>query len=103
MLVDLGEEPIHKKGPFNVVAKIYSEKENDYIYTKVLGRFNNYDAAFECWDSTNPSIDVIKKIMTQQRDKGDYSHHELEIGIYSDLDCDLAFLNTTLDPWHERS
>lgn len=102
MIVDLGEEPVNKIGKFRVVASIYSEKINSYIYSKTLGRFNNYDDAYECWDSTDLEESLVNDIMKKQRDAGDFSHHELEIGIFSPIEYNLAFMNKSLDVENEQ-
>lgn len=101
MLVDLGEEPKHKNGPFTVAADLYSEQANHYVKHWEGGVYDNYDEAFDRWDRWTPRN--LKKIMEERRKLGDYSHHELEIGIYSKYDTDLAFMNTTLDEGHEKS
>lgn len=105
MLVNLGEEPHNKNTTFIVSANIYSEQVNDYIHLWVGGIFNNYDDAYEFWDKWDPPIEEMNSIMEQQRKKGDYSHHELEVGIYSNdpnESRELAFMNKTIDEEHER-
>ena len=101
MLVNLGSEPINKNNIFTVSANIYSEKVNGYIKHWDGGTFTNYDDAFKFWDSWEPSEDEICSIMKLQRERGDFSHHELEIGIYRDVEEDLAFTNRSLDIEHE--
>lgn len=105
MVVDLGEEPSIKNARFIVEAKIYSESKNDYIHCWFGGEFSSYDKAYEFWDCWNPPKEEVDLIMKKQRESGDYSYHELIIGIWS-LDqretSSLAFMNTTLDFDNER-
>ena len=101
MIVDLGSEPKDPYGLFDVVAHLYSEKENSYVYGWKGGIFNNYDDAFEFWDQWEPSENEIYSIMKRRREDGDLSHHELEIGIYSEFEEDLAFTNRSIDAEHE--
>ena len=105
MIVDLGEEPSIKNARFIVEANIYSELKNDYIHSWFGGEFSSYDKAYEFWDCWNPPNEELIRVMENQRKSGDYSHHELEIGIWS-LDQNetrtLAFMNTTLDSANER-
>ena len=102
MLVDFGEEPKTKRGLFKVHARIYSELEDDYIFNKLLGQFNNYDDAFDCWENEDIPEETLTEIMKNQRAKGDHSHHELEIRITNPFNCNLAMANATLDRKHER-
>lgn len=105
MIVDLGEEPVIKRAIFQVTANIYSERENNYIHNWFGGEFSSYDRAYEFWNDWDPPKEEVDLIMKKQRESGDYSHHELEIGIWS-LDqretSNLAFMNTTLDFTNER-
>ena len=102
MLVDFGKEPKHKNELFTVIARIYSELEDDYIFKEVFGQFNNYDDAFECWENTDVPNDILKQIMERRRKRGDRSHHELEIKIVSPHNVNLAMANATLDRTNER-
>ena len=102
MIVDLGSEPKNKYGTFTVLAGIYSEKEDKHICEWRGGTYNTYDEAFERWDSWEPSENEIYSIMKKQRENGDLSHHELEIGIYSWGEVDLAYTNRSLDVEHEK-
>ncbi len=105
MNVDLGEEPQNKNTTFTVTANIYSEEANDYIHTWTGGTFKSYDEAYEFWDEWEPPQEEIDKIMKLEREQGDYSHHELEIGVWSndpDDDSELAFMNRTIDVENER-
>lgn len=101
MIVDLGSEPNNPVGLFKVSADIYSEKEDCYVHHWSGGSFNNYDEAFEFWDQWEPSENDIYSIMKRRRENGDLSHHELEIGIYSKNEEDLAFTNRSIDSEHE--
>ena len=105
MVVELGEEPLYKDANFTISANIYSEKVNDYIHHWDGGTFDNYDEAYEVWDRWELSKDEIEDIMKHEREEGDYSHHELEIGILSDNPKEpreLAFMNRTVDGDNER-
>ena len=105
MIVDLGEEPTIPRARFQVLASIYSEKEGDYIRQWFGGEFSSYDKAYSFWDEWDPPKCDICKFMKRRRELGDFSHHELEIGIWS-LDpnetSNLAFMNDTLDLEHEE-
>ena len=101
MIVDLGSEPKNPVGLFEVSADIYSEQENSHVHHWHGGSFENYDEAFEFWDQWEPSENEIYSIMKRRRENGDLSHHELEIGIYSELEEDLAFTNRSIDSEHE--
>lgn len=101
MIVDLGSEPKDPYGLFDVIAHLYSEKENSYVHVWKGGIFNNYDDAFEFWDQWGPSENEIYSIMKRRREDGDLSHHELEIGIYNIVEEDLAFTNRGVDTEHE--
>lgn len=106
MLVDLGEEPRNKNAIFTVMASIYSEQANAYIHHWEGGTFNNYDDAYEYWDSWEPSQEEINQVMQKERANGDYSHHELEVRIQSnDLEesSELAFMNRVVDEENERN
>lgn len=105
MLVDLGEEPCNKDATFTVAANIYSEQANDYIHHWEGGTFDNYDDAYECWDQWEPSQDEIDQVMKYERENGDYSHHELEVGVWSSdpkESRELAFMNRVVDEENER-
>lgn len=105
MMVDLGEEPMIKQSIFTVIANIYSEKENHHVHEWLGGTFDSYDKAYEFWDVWNPPKKEIQDIMKKRREQGDFSHHELEIGVYSDDPYEsrnLAFMNTTIDGKNER-
>lgn len=105
MLVDLGEEPSNKNATFIVAASIYSEQTNTYVHYWEGGIFNNYDDAYECWDQWEPSQDEIDQIMMNERENGDYSHHELEVRICSndpEENRELAFMNKVIDEENER-
>lgn len=104
MIVDLGEEPINKHAKFTVSASIFSEEANTYIHHWDGKTFDNYDDAYEYWDQWDPPQSEIDEIMRIERSDGDYSHHELEVGIYSDDPDDfseLAFMNRTVDEENE--
>lgn len=104
MIVDLGEEPVIKDTSFIVSANIYSEQANDYIYRWHGGVFDNYDDAYEFWDQWDPPSREVNNVMKFQRIKGDFSHHELEISIFSSDPNEirsLAFCNRTIDEEHE--
>lgn len=106
MLVDLGEEPHNKDATFTVTANIYSEQANEYIHHWEGGTFDNYDDAYERWDRWEPSKDEIDQIMREERENGDYSHHELEVGIQSndpEESRELAFMNRVVDEENERN
>lgn len=106
MIVDLGEEPSNKEATFTVSANIYSEEANTYIHHWDGGTFDNYDDAYECWDQWEPPEDETDTIMQNERKNGDYSHHELEIGIWSndpEESRELAFMNRTVDEVNERN
>lgn len=106
MLVDLGEEPLNKDATFTVTANIYSEQTNIYIHHWEGGIFDNYDDAYECWDRWEPSQDEIDQVMMKERENGDYSHHELEVGILSndpEESRELAFMNRGVDEENERN
>lgn len=105
MLVDLGEEPTIKNAHFTVFAAIYCESINDYIHHWEGGTFLSYDEAYDCWNEFDPPKEEINAIMEKQRASGDFSHHELEIGITSNNAMEtssLAFMNTTIDLEHEK-
>lgn len=105
MLISLGESiPLEdQQNTFVVVANIYSEKINDYVDHWTGGTFNTFKEAYDFWDEWEPPKDEIDQFMLETRAKGDYSHHELEIGVWcDDLDYDLPFMNMTLDLEHER-
>lgn len=106
MLVDLGEEPSNKNATFTVTANIYSEQANEYIHHWDGGTFDNYDDAYERWDQWEPSQDEIDQVMQKERENGDHSHHELEVGIWSDdpeENRELAFMNRVVDEENERN
>ncbi len=106
MIVDLGEEPHNKDATFTVAANIYSEQANTYIYHWEGGIFDNYDDAYEYWDQWEPSQDEIDRVMMEERENGDYSHHELEVGIWSndpEESSELAFMNRVVDEANERN
>lgn len=103
MQVDMGTEPSkeEKIGIFTVQANIYSESANDYIAHWDGGVFNNYDDALNYWDDWALCANEVDEIMHQRRLDGDHSHHELEIGIYSNSLCDLPLMNLELDVSNE--
>jgi hypothetical protein len=106
MLVDLGEEPRNKNATFTVAANIYSEQANEYIHHWDGGTFDNYDDAYDFWDQWEPSQNEIDQVMMKERENGDYSHHELEVGIWRndpEESKELAFMNRTVDEEHERT
>ena len=105
MIVELGEDPTIKNTTFRVIANIYSEEENERIYTQLGGIFDNYSNAYEFWDKWQPSNKIIKEFMNHRRNSGHYGHHELEITIESDNPNEtssLAYTNMTLDPDGEK-
>lgn len=105
MLVNLGS-PVRledQQNTFTVTANIYSEQANDYVGCLEGGTFDNFQEAYDFWDEWEPPKEKIDEKMLEERASGDYSHHELEIGIWcKDLDYDLPFMNMTLDGEHER-
>lgn len=106
MLVDCGEEPTIPDAKFTVAANIYSECCNEYVHHWEGGTFDNYDEAYEFWDKWDPPKEEVDEVMRQRREEGDYSHHELEIGVWSENPNEsafLAFMNETLDYEHERN
>lgn len=105
MVIDFGEEPHIKRATFKVVANIYSESENNYIYRWLGGEFSCYDKAYDFWDFWSPPKEEIEAVMKKRRDLGDYSHHEIEIGVFSSDDREtacLAFMNCTVDYENEK-
>ena len=102
MQVDMGVEPLDKQRTFTVEANIYSELANCYIAHWDGGTFDNYDSALDYWDDWALPSDEVESIMKKQREKGDYSHHELEIGIYSNDIFELPIMNMELDVGNER-
>lgn len=105
MIVSLGDriKTENQHNTFIVSANIYSEKANDYVKHWDGGTFDNYQKACDFWDDWELPKDEIDRFMFEQRENGDYSHHELEIGIWcDDLDCSLPFMNMTLDVEHEK-
>ena len=105
MLVNIGN-PVRSEdqcNTFTVTANIYSEQTNDYIAHWEGGTFDNFQEAYDFWDEWEPPKEEIDNTMLKEREKGDYSHHELEIGIWCDnINYDLPFMNMTLDGEHER-
>lgn len=106
MIVDLGETPSKEdqENTYTVSANIYSEKANDYIGHWDGGTFDSYQKAYDFWNYWEPPKDEIDETMRKERESGDYSHHELEIGVWCDnIDCSLPFMNMTLDLENEKS
>lgn len=106
MIVSLGKHVTIKdqQNTFVVSANIYSEKTNDYVKHWDGGTFDNYQEAYDFWDEWEPPKDEINQFMSDVRDNKDYTHYELEIGMWcDDIEYDLPFMNMTLDLEHERT
>jgi len=82
---------------FNVVANIYSEYVNEYVHHWFGGTFSDYDKAYDFWNNWWPDKKEITKVMTMRRVDGDYSHHELEIGLYDAYGNNLKLYTETVD------
>lgn len=107
MLVDMGNKPSNPHALFQVIARIYSEKENEYVKAWIGGVFPaDYEKALEFWDEWEPPKQEIENTMQYRRENlHDYSHHELEISIATNdiyEESTLAFMNSTLDGEHEK-
>ena len=96
-MCDCGRIPTSSRGKFTVTANIYSSDCNDYVHHWFGGVFSNHDYAYAFWNSWWPNKKEIDEIMEERRAEGDYSHHELEIGLWDEDGTDLEFYNETLD------
>ena len=102
MIIDCGYEPINKFGNFTVSGNIYSETDNTYVEHFDGKTFTNYYKALAFWNEWMPPYKELSEYMNKIRESGDFSHYELEVGLWSD-DChdSLEFMNMSLDPGWE--
>lgn len=97
MIIDCGYEPRNKFGNFTVSGNIYSEIANTYVEHFEGKTFTNYDKALEFWNEWMPPYKELSEYINEIRESGDFSHYELEVGLWDDSGYALEFMNMSLD------